>query len=144
MWAIGEVYTMDGRKMKFNSMIPELTVSDINQTKDFYINKLGFHLEYERKKEKFVFLSYNESQFMFEQIHQTGWNIGELQYPFGRGINFSICASNVYELYQKVISCDVKLFRELQEATYKCDKEEVSEVQFLIQDPDGYLLRFTN
>lgn len=130
--------------MKFNSMIPELTVSDINQTKDFYINKLGFNLEYEREDEQFVFLSYNESQFMFEQIHQTDWNTGELEYPFGQGINFSIGALNVYDLYQKVVACDIKLFRQLQEAIYKCGNEEITEVQFLIQDPDGYLLRFTN
>lgn len=130
--------------MKFNSMIPEFTVSDIKQTKDFYINKLGFNLEYEREEEKFVFLSYNESQFMFEQIHQTGWNTGELEYPFGRGINFSIFALDVYELYQKVVACDIKLFRQLQEVTYKCGNEEFLEVQFLIQDPDGYLLRFMN
>ncbi len=130
--------------MKFNSMIPELTVSDINQTKDFYINKLGFHLEYERKEDKFIFLSYNETQFMFEQIHQNGWNVGGLEYPFGRGVNFSISTLNIYEVYDKVIESDIKLYRKLQKATYKCDDKEVEEIQFLIQDPDGYLLRFTN
>jgi catechol 2,3-dioxygenase-like lactoylglutathione lyase family enzyme len=130
--------------MKYNSMIPELTVSDIKQTKDFYINKLGFTLEYEREKDKFIFLSYNSSQFMFEQIHQTGWNAGDLKYPFGRGINFSICAADINALYKKVLHCDIKIYRELQEAVYRNDTEEVREVQFLIQDPDGYLLRFTD
>ena len=28
--------------MKYHSMIPELTISDIEITKDFYLNKLGF------------------------------------------------------------------------------------------------------
>lgn len=130
--------------MKFNPLIPELKVSDINQTKNFYINQLGFTLEYERDEDKFVFLSYNGSQFMFEQIHQIGWDVGELERPFGRGINFSICAPNVHQLYQAVVSYNIKLFRELQEATYKFGAEEILEVQFLIQDPDGYLLRFTN
>ena len=76
--------------MKFNKLIPELTVFDINETKDFYINILGFKLEYERVDENFVFLSFEDSQFMFEEIHEEGWNIGELTYPLGRGINFSI------------------------------------------------------
>ncbi len=130
--------------MKFNSMIPELTVSDIEQTKDFYINKLGFALEYEREEDKFIFLSYNESQFMFEQKHQNGWNMGELEYPFGRGINFSISTTDVYELYERVQGFNIKLYRTLQETSYKCDYDDILEVQFLIQDPDGYLLRFTN
>ena len=130
--------------MKYHSMTPELTISDIEITKDFYLNKLGFTLEYEREEDKFIFLSYNGSQFMFEQIHEEGWNIGKLEYPFGRGINFSIRAPNIRKQYQAVIDCNIKLFRELQEATYKCGNEEILEVQFLIQDPDGYLLRFTN
>lgn len=130
--------------MNYNPMIPEFTVSDINKTKDFYINQLGFTLEYERDEDKFIFLSYHGSQFMFEQMHPTGWNISELEYPFGRGINFSISSPNVHALYQKVLTCDIKLYRKLQEATYKCGDEEIVEIQFLIQDPDGYLLRFTN
>ena len=56
--------------MKYHSMIPELTISDIEITKDFYLNKLGFTLEYEREEDKFIFLSYNGSQFMFEQIQK--------------------------------------------------------------------------
>ena len=50
--------------MKYHSMIPELTISDIEITKDFYLNKLGFTLEYEREDDKFIFLSYNGSQLM--------------------------------------------------------------------------------
>ena len=44
--------------MKFNSLIPELTVSDIDRTKDFYVNILQFKVEYERVEDRFVFLSY--------------------------------------------------------------------------------------
>ena len=40
--------------MKYHSMIPELTISDIEITKDFYLNKLGFTLEYEREEDKTV------------------------------------------------------------------------------------------
>ena len=73
--------------MNFNKLIPELSVFDIAQTKDFY-EKLGFQTEYERTDENFVFMSFQESQFMFEQIHEQGWNTGELAYPLGCGINF--------------------------------------------------------
>ena len=52
--------------MDFNKMIPELSVFDIEQTKRFY-NDLGFKIEYERPEEKFVFMSFQDSQFMFEQ-----------------------------------------------------------------------------
>ena len=47
--------------MKFNSLIPELSVSNIKKSKDFYINILGFKLEYERVEDKFAFLSLGDT-----------------------------------------------------------------------------------
>lgn len=48
--------------LKFNALIPELSVSDFKKSIDFYLNILLFKLEYERKADKFAFLSLNESQ----------------------------------------------------------------------------------
>jgi catechol 2,3-dioxygenase-like lactoylglutathione lyase family enzyme len=125
-------------------MIPELTVSNISQTKEFYLSKLGFHLEYERTDDKFFFAAYEGSQFMFEELHRDGWNTAALEYPFGRGINFSICCKNIDELYEQILKCQIKPYRELHESSYLCGEKVELQKQFLIQDPDGYLLRFTN
>ena len=35
--------------MKFNALVPELSVTDIEQSKWFYTELLGFQLEYEKK-----------------------------------------------------------------------------------------------
>lgn len=43
--------------MKFNKMIPELSVINIDESKRFYIDILGFKLEYERTNDKFAFIS---------------------------------------------------------------------------------------
>ena len=124
-------------------MIPELSVFDIEQTKRFY-NDLGFKIEYERPEEKFVFMSFQDSQFMFEQIHDNGWNIGELIYPLGRGINFSIAVDDIEELYKLVKTLNLEIYRELNRSIYKVNGTEETQTEFLIQDPNGYLLRFTN
>lgn len=129
--------------MLFSKFIPELSVFDINETKDFY-SKLGFVMEYERPEENFVFFSFQDSQFMFEQIHQGGWNIGELTYPLGRGINFSIAVDNIDFLYQKIKEEQITLYREMKTNFYTVNGIEEEQKEFLIQDPNGYLLRFTN
>ena len=98
--------------MDFNKMIPELSVFDINKTKKFY-SRLGFKIEYERNDEKFVFMSFQGSQFMFEQIHDDGWNIGELVYPLGRGINFSIAVDDIEELYKLVNNLNIELYSQV-------------------------------
>ena len=130
--------------MKLNALIPELSVTNIEDTKQFYISILNFKLEYERCNEKFIFLSYGKSQFMFEEIHLDGWNIDRLEYPLGRGINFSIACSDVEQLYETVINSKIRIYRELKETTYLCDGNQKIQKEFLIQDPDGYLLRFTD
>ena len=129
--------------MDFNNMIPELSVFDILQTKNFY-EELGFKIEYERQEEKFVFMSFQDSQFMFEQIHDEGWNTGELIYPLGRGINFSIAVDDIENLYTLVKSKKLEIFKRLTKSVYLVNGIEEIQMEFLIQDPNGYLLRFTN
>ena len=129
--------------MDFNNLIPELSVFDILQTKNFY-EELGFKIEYERQEEKFVFMSFQDSQFMFEQIHDEGWNTGELIYPLGRGINFSIIVDDIENLYTLVKSKKLEIYKKLTKSVYLVNGIEEIQMEFLIQDPNGYLLRFTN
>ena len=129
--------------MDFNNLIPELSVFDILQTKNFY-EELGFKIEYERQEEKFVFMSFQDSQFMFEQIHDEGWNTGELTYPLGRGINFSIAVDDIENLYTLVKSKRLEIYKKLTKSIYLVNGIEEIQMEFLIQDPNGYLLRFTN
>ena len=128
--------------MKFNSLIPELSVTDINKSKEFY-QKIGFKIKYERPENKFCFLELEENQIMIEEINDN-WNTGELEYPFGRGINISMSISDVELLFQHIKKQDIEIFNELEIHTYKVDNQEYTDKEFLIQDPDGYLLRFND
>ena len=112
--------------MQFNPLIPELSVTDIERTRKFYIDMLGFKIEYERPENLFMFVSKDNCQLMLEQVNGN-WNVGDLIYPFGRGINLEMTVSDVDALYQRRETDSV-----------------IIQKQFLIQDPDGYLLRFTD
>ena len=129
--------------MEFNSLIPELTVTDIERTKAFYVGMLQFKIEYERPENKFVFLSLEKNQMMFEQ-ENGNWSVGVLEYPYGRGINFEMTVSNVDGIYTRVLDAGIKPFREMKVSHYRNGDEYIVQKEFLVQDPDGYLLRFTN
>lgn len=128
--------------MRFNSLIPELSVSDINKSKSFYIDILGFNLEYERITDKFAFLSYGKAQIMIEEVNGY-WNTGNLRYPFGRGVNFQIATDDVYKIANNLKRNNINLFRDVMESRYECGYEVILEKEILVQDPDGYLLRFS-
>ena len=126
----------------FNSLIPELSVSNIDISKMFYLN-LGFEIKYERKEDKFCFLQLEENQIMIEEQNDN-WNTGKLEYPYRRGINISMTVSNVEKMYNELKEKNVKMFLDLEMHEYRVDNKISIDKEFLIQDPDGYLLRFNN
>jgi len=79
--------------MKYNDLIPELVVSNINISRDFYVNMLGFKVEYEREEDKFIFLSLGNIQLMLEEGSEE--ELSQMEYPFGKGINFTFGVNNV-------------------------------------------------
>ena len=127
--------------MKYNSLIPELSVTDFEKSKKFY-QLLGFHVVYERKDDYFAFLQLENNQIMIEQINQH-WNTGKLEYPFGRGINISMSVSNIDQFYIILKQKNVIFFKEFMVNKYQANDTIYEDKEFLIQDPDGYLLRFT-
>lgn len=129
-------------KVKFNKLIPELSVSDINKSKEFYLS-LGFSIIYERVDDKFCFLELDGNQLMIEEVNEN-WNVGELEYPFGKGINISMEVSDIDKLYDFVKEKQYPFFRDMQIDSYQVGDKVYRDKQFLIQDLDGYLLRFVS
>ncbi|MCL2446215.1 MAG: VOC family protein [Oscillospiraceae bacterium] len=128
--------------MKFNALIPELSVSDLVASKKFYLDTLGFTLEYERVENQFAFVSYGDAQIMLEQVNGH-WATGELEYPFGRGINLQIATDDIETFRNKLVARGCKLFRDIAEVDYRENETLHKLKEFLVQDPDGYLLRFS-
>ena len=130
--------------MKFNKLIPELSVSNLNESLKFYVNSIGFKIEYQRPENKFVFISYQGTQFMLQELEENEkWSIGELKHPYGNEVNFQIEVSNVEKIYDALKTSGYKITFDIEENWYRQDNKLLGNKEFLIQDPDGYLLRFS-
>ena len=125
--------------MRFNSLIPEFSVSNIKVSIDFYTS-LGFNIVYERAQDKFCFLQLEDNQIMIEQINDN-WNTAKLEYPFGRGINISMSVKDIDKFYEEVKNKNIKIFMKLKVNKYVVNDVIYEDKEFLIQDPDGCLLR---
>lgn len=129
--------------MKFNKLIPELSVTNLEKSLEFY-KTIGFKIEYERKENKFVFLSLGEIQFMIQEI--TGddkWEVAPLVYPFGNGVNFQLEMEDATAIYNKLKNNNYKIIFDMEENWYRQDNKLLGNKEFLVQDPDGYLLRIS-
>ena len=128
--------------MKPNKLIPELAVPNFEKSLNFYTKILGFKTEYQRKESKFAFLSIQKSQIMLEQINDSTWVTGKLKHPFGRGIHLQIHVKKLNPILKSLKKNKYPIFIEPYEKWYRKNKKLLGHRQFLVKDPDGYLLRF--
>lgn len=126
-------------------LTPELYCTDIKISLYFYINVLGFNIQYQRQEEGFAMLEREGARIMLEQINKTNrvWLAAPLEVPFGRGINLEIRTDNINELYRHVQNANASIFMSIEEKYYQVNDTELCNRQFIVSDPDGYLLRFS-
>ena len=127
--------------MDYQAVIPEFVVSDIEKSRHFYCDLLGFSVEYERPEEKFLFLSLEDCQLMLEEGPKD--ELAELIYPFGRGVNISFGIKDVPRLHQKVIESNYPIHRPLTKREFRVGEKYIYPDEFAVLDPDGYFLRFS-
>jgi catechol 2,3-dioxygenase-like lactoylglutathione lyase family enzyme len=122
-------------------LVPELLVSDHAASRDFYVRIIGFKVCYERPAEKFCYLDLDGAELMIEQ-ETDFWTTAPRQRPYGRGINLQIEVQDIEAILARLRQAGIPLFRPVEEAWYRVGDSYSGNRQFLVQDPDGYLLRF--
>ena len=126
----------------FNKNVPEFSVTNLEKSLEFY-KTAGFKIEYERPENKFAFISLDEIQFMLQELRENEkWELAPLAFPFGNGINFQLDVKNVDNIYNN-LKDKYKIAFEIEDNWYRQDNKLLGCREFLIQDPDGYLLRFS-
>ena len=129
--------------MTYGTITPELDVSDLQRSLQFYVEVLGFEVSYERPEEKFAYLTLNGAGFMLEQIGAgRSFHTAPLEPPYGRGVNFQIRVEDLAALHLRLQTFGVQLRIPIEERWYRHGENETGNRQLVVADPDGYLLRF--
>lgn len=122
--------------------MPELIVSDLQTSLEFWVDMLDFSVLYDRPEEKFAYLRHGACDVMLEELGEARqWVAADLQKPFGRGINFQLEASDWSKQLANLCQNNWPLFMEPETKWYRAGEVEKGQSQFIVQDPDGYLLR---
>lgn len=129
--------------LEFNVTLPEFSVTNLEKSLEFY-QTIGFKIDYERKENKFAFISLGKIQFMLQEITDNDkWNLKPLSYPFGNGINFQLDVTNLTSIYNSLKSHNYPIQFDIEENWYRQENKLLGSKEFLVQDPDGYLLRIS-
>jgi catechol 2,3-dioxygenase-like lactoylglutathione lyase family enzyme len=125
------------------ALVPELLITDLDRSLAFWRDLCAFEVAYDRPEERFAYLTLGSAHLMLEEIGDgRHWMTGPLEAPFGRGINFQISVPDAESLSARLSEAGVEFFLPLETKRYRVGDEEAGVQQFLVTDPDGYLVRF--
>jgi catechol 2,3-dioxygenase-like lactoylglutathione lyase family enzyme len=125
-------------------LIPELDVADLDRSLAVYTAVLGFRCHVTRPEERFAYLIRDNVHLMLEEADGPGrrFQTAPLEHPFGRGMNLQIEVADVDALWASVQRSELSVVIPLEERWYRQGETEAGNRQFVVADPDGYLLRF--
>jgi catechol 2,3-dioxygenase-like lactoylglutathione lyase family enzyme len=126
------------------ALVPELLATDIGRSLQFWRDICGFAVVFDRPAEGFAYLDLDGAQIILDEIGKTrDWLTGPLETPLGRGVNFQVRMPSVEPILASLSAAGWPLFMDPEQKWYRNGDVETGVQQFLVQDPDGYLVRFS-
>lgn len=126
------------------ALVPELYVTDLAGSLRFWHDLCGFGIVFDRPEDGFACIERDGARIMLDTLGMTrDWLTGPLERPFGRGINFEIAVTSLAPLLDALNAAAWPFFLPVEEKSYRVGDAVVRVRQFIVQDPDGYLVRFS-
>ena len=127
-------------KSGFAAMAIELMVSNYEKSLAFWTGPLNFNICYTRPAMKFAYLEHPDGAQMMFYERDGDWETGPLEVPFGRGAILQIGVKNIEAAHAIIVAAGIPLYVDLRVKWRHWGDREGSQREFLVQDPDGYLV----
>lgn len=126
---------------RWGTMIPELIVFDYEKTLPFWRDVLGFVVQFDRPSEKLAMLEHPDgAQVMFFE-REGSWETGAFEPPLGRGVIIQVFVADVNAVAARVEAAGLSYFVPPFEKWRDWGDRLGGQREFLLQDPDGYLVK---
>ena len=125
------------------TLVPELVVTDIARSLAFWCGLVGFDVRYDRPEEGFAYLGLGGADVMLDEYRPGSryWLTRPMETPLGNGMNLQIEIPAVAPILDRLASAGWPLVMPLEDAWYRRGDQEIGQRQFVVADPDGYVLR---
>ena len=125
------------------TLVPELVVTDIARSLVFWCGLVGFEVRYDRPEEGFAYLGLGGADVMLDEYRSGSgyWLTRPMETPLGNGMNLQIEVPATAPILDRLASAAWPLVMPVENAWYRRGDQEIGQRQFVVADPDGYVLR---
>lgn len=121
-------------------LMAEMMVQDYPASLAFWMDVLGFQLAFSRPAQKLSCLQHPDGAQIMIYQRDGYWETGEMQPPFGRGAVIQVYVGDAAELASRVAAAGWPFYVPLREKWRDWGDRLGGQREFLVQDPDGYLI----
>lgn len=124
----------------WTSLMIEIIVTNFDRSLAFWTGILGFRIAYDRPAQKFVLMERPEGAQMMLYERDGDWETGPFEHPLGRGAVIQIYVADADAIARTVTAAGQPFYVEPRETWRDWGDRMGGQREFLVQDPDGYLV----
>jgi catechol 2,3-dioxygenase-like lactoylglutathione lyase family enzyme len=128
------------RPAKWSALIAEMMVSDYTRTLAFWTGPMGFDVAYTRPAQHLACLVHPDGAQIMIYQRDGYWETGPMEPPFGRGMVVQVYVADVDAVAARVAAAGTPFYVPLREKWRDWGDRLGGQREFLVQDPDGYLV----
>jgi catechol 2,3-dioxygenase-like lactoylglutathione lyase family enzyme len=118
----------------------EMMVTDHPRSRAFWTEALGFEIAFERPNQRLSCLQHPDGAQVMIYQRDGDWETGPMDLPFGRGVVVQVYVTDAKAAADKITASGLSFYVSPREKWRDWGDRLGGQREFLVQDPDGYLI----
>ncbi len=132
---------LGSRPESWNPLVAEMMVQDFPASLAWWTGMLGFVPLFQRPGQKLAMLQHPDGAQVMIYERDGDWETGAMEVPFGRGAVFQVFVADVAGAHAVFEAAGHGFYVALRETWRDWGDCLGGQREFLVQDPDGYLVK---
>ncbi len=122
------------------ALMAEMMVTDYPRSLSFWTGPLGFAVAFERQAQKLACLVHPDGAQVMIYQRDGDWETGPMDVPYGRGAVIQVYVRDADAMADAIRAARVQFYVAPREKWRDWGDRLGGQREFLVQDPDGYLV----
>ena len=131
---------LGSRPKSWNPLVAEMMVQDFAASFAWWTGMLGFAPLFQRPAQRLAMLQHPDGAQVMIYQRDGDWETGAMEPPFGRGAVLQVFVGDVVSVQAVLVAAGHPFYVALREKWRDWGDCLGGQREFLVQDPDGYLV----